>query len=190
MLYIYSEKSLLFKRVTNKLLLVFILVVSLLISLTYAYTTKVAREEVIQNLSTEEKLIVINSVKQGFTEESFVKLLKDLNVKFPHIVMAQSIVETGHWSSNIFKENHNLFGMKEARVRVNTAKGTQYNHAFYHDWRESVYDYAFYQCRYLGGIRTEEEYFQYLSQSYAEAGDYVKILKQVIIKENLRANFE
>ena len=52
--------------------------------------------------------------------------------------------------------------MKEAYVRVHTARGTQYGHAYYEDWEESVYDYAFYQCRYLGAIRTEDEYFNYL----------------------------
>jgi uncharacterized FlgJ-related protein len=38
----------------------------------------------------------------------------------------------------IFVENNNLFGMKEARVRLNLAKGTQYGHAYYDDWKESV----------------------------------------------------
>jgi len=190
MLYIYSKKSLLYKQVTKKLFFLSMGVVCLLMAFTYHYTTKLAREEVISNLTIEEKLVIVNNSEDSFTQTAFIDLLKDLNVKFPHIVLAQSIVETGHWTSNIFKENHNLFGMKQARIRVNTAKGTQYNHAYYHDWRESVYDYAFYQCRYLGGIRTEDEYFQYLSQSYAEAPDYVKILKGVIKKEKLEDKFK
>ena len=104
--------------------------------------------------------------------------------------MAQSMVETGHWKSNIFKENHNLFGMKQARARINTALGTQNNHAYYDTWTESVYDYAFYQCRYLSNIRTEDEYFQYLSNSYAEDTRYVTTLKQTISKNNLKQYFK
>tara|TARA_R110002126_G_scaffold183718_2_gene332191 strand:- start:841 stop:1404 length:564 start_codon:yes stop_codon:yes gene_type:complete len=139
----------------------------------------------------EKELIVLNvqAEKNKFTKEKFVEELKRLNIKHPHIVMAQSMVETGYWGSKIFKENHNLFGMREARVRINTAVGTQNNHAYYETWMESIYDYAFYQCRYLGGIRTEAEYYAYLGRSYAEDKDYVKVLKSVVEKENLKDLF-
>jgi flagellum-specific peptidoglycan hydrolase FlgJ len=103
--------------------------------------------------------------------------------------MAQSMIETGKWKSNIFKENHNLFGMKEAKQRVTTAGGTQNNHAFYQSWRESVYDYAFYQCRYLATINTEAEYYQYLSNSYASDKRYVEVLKKTIETNNLKQYF-
>jgi hypothetical protein len=52
-----------------------------------------------------------------------------------------------------------------------------------------VYDYAFYQCRYLSKINSEEEYFEYLGASYAEAPNYVSALKSTIEKENLKALF-
>jgi len=103
--------------------------------------------------------------------------------------MAQSIVETGHWDSKIFKENHNLFGLRQAVIRINTANGTQYNHAYYDNWKESLYDYAFYSCRYLSSISTEEEYFQYLQKNYAESPTYVETLKNTIKKENLKLIF-
>jgi len=183
-----------FKKVTKKVLWTVFATITILVTsvVTMAYTVAVdtTREEVISNLSVEEKLVLLNEVNHPFSEESLITLLKELNVKFPHIVLAQSIVETGHWTSNIFKENHNLFGMKQARVRVNTARGTQYNHAYYDSWRESVYDYAFYQCRYLASIKTEEQYFQYLADSYAEAGDYINTLKQVIETDSLIKKFE
>lgn len=140
----------------------------------------------------ERELIVLSleEQKNQFTEDKFVGELKRLNVRFPHIVMAQSIIETGRFKSNVFKENHNLFGMKQATIRINTAKGTQYGHAYYDNWYESVYDYAFYQCRYLATIRSEQEYFSYLSKSYAESGDdYVVALKSVIKKNNLKEIF-
>jgi hypothetical protein len=50
--------------------------------------------------------------------------------------------------------------MKQARSsNVNTAKGTNLNHAYYDTWMESVYDYAFYQCRYMSSASTEQEYY-------------------------------
>ena len=54
---------------------------------------------------------------------------------------------------------------------------------------ESIYDYAFYQCRYLGGLRTEAEYYAYLGANYAEDPDYVNVVKGVVKKERLKELF-
>lgn len=140
----------------------------------------------------EKELIILNvqAEKKKFSQEKLVAELKRLNVKHPHIVMAQSMLETGHWKSRIFRENHNLFGMKEARSRVNTAAGTRHNHAYYETWMESICDYAFYQCRYLGGIRTEAEYYAYLGNSYAEDPNYVKVVKETVSRYKLKDLFK
>ena len=146
--------------------------------------------EVLDEYEKEMIVLSLDKEKNKFSEEKFVEELKRLNVKYPYIVMAQSIAETGHYKSQVFKENHNLFGMKMARVRVNTANGVQNGHAYYDDWYQSVYDYAFYQCSVLSNINTEEEYFLYLSSSYAEAGDkYTKLLKEIIRTEKLKEKF-
>lgn len=191
MLYFYSKSGLEFKNISRKFIIGLLGYTAFLVLGTVLFTdkTEYTRKEVIETITPEERLIVINQNEFAFSEDTLVYLLTELNVKFPHIVLAQSIIETGHWSSRIFKENNNLFGMKEAYVRVHTAKGTQHNHAYYENWRESVYDYAFYQCRYLGGIKTEQEYLQYLSRSYAEAPNYIQSIKRVIENEKLREKF-
>ena len=141
------------------------------------------------NFESDISVININDTLNDFSEDKLIDMLISLNIKFPHIVLAQAKLESGNYSSKIFKENHNLFGMKEARVRIHTSKGTQFNHAYYSHWRESVYDYAFYQCRYLSTLHTEDEYYTYLSKSYAEATNYVNILKSMVIKEKLKDKF-
>ena len=140
----------------------------------------------------EKELIVLNLEKEKskFSEAKLIELLKALNVKFPHIVLAQSKLETGYYKSQVFKHNNNLFGMKQARVRVNTAKGTNLNHAYYKTWQESVYDYAFYSCRYLSNIKTENEYYAALDASYAEASQYSQTLKGIVKKRNLKKLFK
>ena len=148
-----------------------------------------ARVEALESFEKELLILDLQQEKNKFSQEKFIEELKRLHVKFPHIVMAQSILETGHWKSQVFRENHNLFGMKQANIRINTAKGTNLNHAYYDNWQESVYDYAFYQCRYMGAANTEEEYFLALGASYAEAGNYVQALKTVITKEKLKELF-
>jgi hypothetical protein len=187
MLYKYDKNTLQFikTKLAYKIALGSVIVVSIV-------SFSIGRVLRIQALDKYEKeLLVINLQveKNKFTKEKLVDELKRLNVKFPYIVMAQSIIETGYWKSKVFKENHNLFGMKQANVRINTANGTQNGHAYYDDWRQSVYDYAFYSCRYLGGINTEEEYYTYLGQNYAEASNYVQILKTTVEKEKLKELF-
>jgi len=187
--YIYDTKSLEYKRFNTSYTLMLILGLMFLIGvLSYTY----GRIEKIKNLTVFEKELLIIDInkRDEFSEEKLIDMLKDLNVKYPHIVLAQARIESARFTSHIFKENHNLFGMKQANRRVNTAKGTQYNHAFYETWRESVYDYAFYQSRYMNKASNEDEYYYILGQSYAEAPNYIQALKSEVKKYKLEELFK
>jgi len=187
-IYYYYKKDLDLKAIPYWKLVIYLLSVTLFVFLiAYSY----GRIHQIKNLSDLEKEILIVDInsRNDFSQDKLVEMLSDLNVRFPHIVLAQARLETGGYRSRIFKENNNLFGMKQATVRVNTASGTQHNHAYYNTWRESVYDYAFYQTRYLSGAKSEEEYFYVLGQSYAEDPNYVTKLKNEIKRNNLRGLF-
>jgi len=186
MFYIYDKKQLIHKRISIMKMAGIVLTA---ISVTSAISYYTGREDSVKGLTEYETVMLL---KQGdeFSKEKFVQMLKDLNIKQPHIVMAQSMIETGHWKSSIFLENNNLFGMKEAKQRITTAGGTQSNHAFYKHWRESVYDYAFYQSSYLREVHSESEYYQYLGASYAEDPNYINAIKQMIEREGLKKLFE
>jgi hypothetical protein len=189
-LFYYNKKDLTYKSVK---VLHFVLASVIVSILTYMYGYLEGREDQIIHLTPQEKEIIFLNVSDTtgeFSTDKMVYLMKELNIKYPHIVFAQSLIETGHFDSKIFKENNNLFGMKQARTRVTTAQGTQYNHAYYDNWRESVYDYAFYQCRYLSGLKNEEEYLAYLGRSYAEDPNYVSKIRGLVKRENLKDLFE
>jgi hypothetical protein len=141
---------------------------------------------VLTGLSEEEKLVIIQEHNQ-FSEDKLIEKLKELNVKFPYIAFAQSKLETGNFTSKIFRENNNLFGMKEAKQRITTALGTKRKHAYYQDWTQSVYDYGYYQASFLGKIKTEEEYFRYLGNSYAEDPNYLIKIKK--LSQELKEKF-
>jgi len=126
-----------------------------------------------------------------FSREALVEALLEFGVEYPHIAMAQSIVETGHFKSVIFNENNNLFGMKLARRRETVATGENRGHAVYEHWRESVRDYKLWQ-EYVKSVKpkhfkSEEAYFRYLSAVYAKNKRYVKVVKRVIKREGLTA---
>lgn len=130
-------------------------------------------------ISTEDKLIIIKEHNE-FSEEKLHNLIENLNFRFPDIIIAQSQLESNNYTSQIFKENNNLFGMKEAAIRSNLAKGTNRGHAYYEDWKESVLDYALYYSTYLYKLKTKEQYLEYLRQNYAEDPEYVNKLKKLI----------
>lgn len=130
----------------------------------------------------EKEVLLVNMDHPPFSEEELIEQLKELNIKFPHIVLAQAKIESATYSSNIFKYNHNLFGMKEAKQRITTALGTKRKHAYYRDWTQSVIDYGFYQATFLSKIKTEEQYFRYLGNSYAEDPNYLNKIKTLSTK--------
>ncbi len=139
-------------------------------------------------ITDTEKVLLIEE-HNLFTEELLIEEISKLNFKFPHIVLAQAILESGRYSSKIFKENHNLFGMKEARVRLNLAKGTQYGHAYYDNWKESISDYALWYSTFAYKCKNEKQLYTLLNKQYAEASYYPQALKRIIKVNKLVEKF-
>ncbi len=173
MIYIFDKINLSYKKVTNKVLIISFLGIFCVSFIVINYLKEV-------KFITAETRAIILKEQNEFSKAKLKAYLVELNIRFPHIVMAQAEMETGHFTSTIFKENRNLFGMKQATKRPTTNKGEQYNHAYYDNWKASVVDYAFFQAAYLSDIKTEKQYLEYLQQNYAEDTTYVPKLLQII----------
>lgn len=143
-----------------------------------------------REIKTETITIYETVPKKEFSPENLRSYLFELNVRFPHIVYAQAVLETGNFNSKIFRENNNLFGMKYAIYRPKTSKGIRRGHSYYNNWQESVIDYALFQAAYLNHIRTEREYLNYLDLRYAEDPTYVQKLQYIISKDDLAIVFK
>jgi flagellum-specific peptidoglycan hydrolase FlgJ len=130
-----------------------------------------------------------------FTINNLKAYIKLKGIKHPEIVFAQSVLETGSFSSVIFLENHNLFGMKLAKKRHTTAIGISRGHAKYKTWQQSVDDYLLWQQMFVKtDISTSQKYYYLLGNgwikgcSYAEDNDYVIKLKTIVYRNNLEEN--
>ena len=132
-------------------------------------------------------LMVTGELKNGkmvpnqfnlFSKENMMRLMYSLKIAHPDIVMAQAIIESGNFKSNIFKENNNLFGMKMPEYRKTTAIGINRGHAVYRNWRESVIDYALWQGK-RARYSTVNQYLRRL-RSYATDPNYINKIKQRI----------
>jgi hypothetical protein len=126
---------------------------------------------------------------QPFNEKSLVELIKDCNLKYPHIVLAQAKIESGNFTSKIFRQNNNMFGMRRARIRVTSAQSEKDAFAYYRDWMDCVYDYAMYQTSIMCDVNSEEEYLNKLGEKYAQDSSYVPAIKSLIEREKLRSKF-
>ena len=197
--YCYDSKNLSLKKesVLNNIKrnYVFYIIFSLLISLLSIFLFKllfipsISLKEV-PSLKSKYEKVCIAEVQNNFTEEKFINKIKQLNLNYPHIVYAQAMLESGNFTSKIFKENNNMFGMKQARVRINLAKSTQYNHAYFETWEDCLLDFAFHRATYFSKLKTEQDYYNYLGKYYAEDPSYVGKLKSMVNKHKLKNKFK
>ena len=128
------------------------------------------------------KTVIVTNQQCGEISHDEVKMyLKQINIKFPEIVYAQTVLETGNYKSSICYENNNLCGMKISTKRPTVAIGSRNGYALYKTWQESIIDYALYQAYYFDDVKTVEEYLDSLS-NYAEDSSYIAKIK-VIAKQ-------
>lgn len=130
-----------------------------------------------------------------FSPDNLKKYLKFKKIKHPEVVYAQALLESANFTSRIFKENHNLDGMKYVdtleckkrgiKYRPTVAIGKQHGHARYKSWQSCIDDYALWQSIFKRTpMTTQEEYLKLLARhGYAEDKRYVPVLR-VIMKQN------
>lgn len=110
--------------------------------------------------------------------DSILNEIYNMRMEHPYIVYAQAIIESGNFTSKIWKENNNMFGMKMPERRATLACSMKSGHSVYKSWRDCLIDYALYQMSYMRGL-TEDEYFERLKQSYASDEYYIKKIRQL-----------
>lgn len=105
-------------------------------------------------------------------EEGLWDALIYYDIKFPEIVYAQAILETGYFKSKGCTRDNNLFGLYNSRKK----RYHKFNH-----WTESVVKYKeWIQYRY----KPPNDYYEFLRRiHYAEDSRYITKLK-LIVKKN------
>jgi uncharacterized FlgJ-related protein len=111
-----------------------------------------------------------------FSPNNLLILLEYYNIKKPDKVVKQSKLETGHFTSKVFIENNNLFGMGYPRVRTTTSVIDSNGYAKYKNYIESIKDYKLYQLYYYKG----GSYDSFLLQSkYSQDSNYIKKINRI-----------
>lgn len=171
MLKIFFNKTILFRyAVTIMGLLLIVALVSLVEKPKVVYVQNWKRIPV----------VVYRDKPDMFTEDKLISYLKALNIRYPEVVFAQAVIESGNFTSKKFKKDNNLFGMKKAKSRVTLALESNGSYAIFNTWRESVIDYALYQSMFVRKIKSRDAYIRHLADSYATSSNYSSHLIQVI----------
>ena len=113
----------------------------------------------------------------------YLKLLHS-GIKYPDVVFAQAVIESAHFTSDVFKSENNLFGMKHPARRQTLSEGkAESGYASYDSWTTSVEDYKLWQHSILQNreCKTKMEYLSLLGRVYATDPRYVKVLKRVML---------
>jgi uncharacterized FlgJ-related protein len=168
MLYFFDRDSLKYKRFPLHYIVVPVTITILILI--------VRPDKIVIKRVHSHEVLIKQPVNLRFTVDRFKQLLKDINIKHPDIVFAQARLETGNFTSKIFRNNNNLFGFKVALSRPTVCIGLQSNHAAYDSWQMSVIDYALWQSKHCARL-SRDQYIEYLRDNYAEDSNYINKLK-------------
>ena len=100
------------------------------------------------------------------TIENLYAALKKHGIKYPKIVLAQAILETGRFRSRVCNENNNLFGLRHSN-----------GYYVFDHWEESVIAY---RDKVQYKHRDNENYYASLRRiGYASAKGYTKRIREI-----------
>lgn len=118
-----------------------------------------------------------NIHKYDFSLQNLQLYLSLYEVPYCDYIIRQAKLETGHFSSAIFQENNNLFGMKSPKVRKTVSTGENRGHATYDHWTDSIRDYILWMDYYKERGYCMQDYLHFLDDiSYAEDELYTQKL--------------
>ncbi len=134
---------------------------------------------------SQEKLVqkVVVQQDDNVTKEKLYEQIIKFGIKFPDIVFAQAMIESGELTSKLFKTANNMFGMRFPSIRETTAQGkTTSGYSRYEDWNFGVYDYFLWQDHMLRNRTeiTKSQYLSLLGRVYAEDPNYVSKVKKKV----------
>lgn len=130
-------------------------------SLPIKVTTEIQRDTIVKHDTIYAKTIIPPLNRTNVLAE-----LKKQNVPHANIVLAQSLLETGGYKSNLCRTHNNIFGLK---------KGNKYRR--YSNYTECIRDYKKHiSSKYKGG-----SYYTFLNNlGYAEDEAYTQKLKDMV----------
>lgn len=120
-----------------------------------------------------QEVIILHEKYDNFFEEKEANVVTMLTaceyfgIKYPHIVTAQAILESGNFKSEVFREYNNPFGLYNSNKK---------DYFKFKHWTDAILAYqTMIEYKYKGG-----DYYQFLDvMDYAEDPDYIRKVKAI-----------
>ena len=143
-------------------------------------STQIEQDEQMLTLEYSIGYWFINQPKE-LNDNILYNFLVENGAWFPDILLKQAKLESANYTSNVYLNSCNLYGMKKVGKRQTTQTSTYNGYGVYNNWCLSVLDRMLWDIfRFNNQKPTEEEYLQALSQ-YAEDSSYITNLLNVKI---------
>ena len=128
----------------------------------------------------KKHIFYLTIFNKPFTPDLLKQAMIFEGIQSPEIAFRQAQLETGWFTSDLFLNANNLFGMRYAQVRDTYASGEYKNHAEYKTWLSSVKDYALWQKWYIDRGHDITNYYVFLKKvGYATDKRYINKLKEI-----------
>jgi uncharacterized FlgJ-related protein len=143
----------------------------------FSKTKMVEKKEPIKIPSDTLKIDTLINVDDTFSIVNFKKYLEQIGMPHPHVAYSIAKHES-HFSSNLFRSNNNLFGMRNPKRRptLSIQKGDGW--AKFQHWTHSVDDFMLYM-KFTGTYElTESQFLSRIDSKYANRSGYSKTLRR------------
>lgn len=171
----YSNENLSLTSVTKELLIGGIVLLIVGIFSGFVMSKAIPNNEPELIVQTDTVYQEINPYNLELNDSNLMSEIKRNKIYFPDIVFKQGQVESGNYTSNICKENNNIFGFKVFGSWTGMEmKFKNRNHLVFKHWTDCVKHYKMHQEKNF----KDRYYLQYLSNlGYAESPFYIQTLR-------------
>lgn len=139
--------------------------------------TQLEQEEQMLSLEYSIGYWFINTPKE-INDSILYQFLLNNNAWYPDILLKQAKIESANYSSNVYKNTNNLYGMKRVGKRQTTQLNNTYNgYGSYNNWCLSVLDRMLWDIFIFKGKKPSKEEYLNAMNIYAEDEFYIQKLK-------------
>lgn len=139
--------------------------------------TQLEQEEQMLSLEYSIGYWFINTPKE-INDSILYQFLLNNNAWYPDILLKQAKIESANYSSNVYKNTNNLYGMKRVGKRQTTQLNNTYNgYGSYNNWCLSVLDRMLWDMFMFKGKKPSKEEYLSAMNIYAEDDFYIQKLK-------------
>lgn len=140
------------------------------------YKAELMEEEALLSLEYSIGYWFINKPEE-LNDTTLYNFLVENGAWYPDILLKQAKIESGNYTSNVFKTNNNLYGMRKVYKRQTTQSKENNGYGAYNNWCLSVLDRLLWDMFIFKNEKPDRDTYLKALRAYAEDPNYIKKLQ-------------